>query len=67
VPIVNTALAGAVGEMLEFPLDEVLAALDHLGFKGANLSAATLAYENVRLLKTPLVAGSTAQHVAVVP
>jgi 2-oxoacid:acceptor oxidoreductase gamma subunit (pyruvate/2-ketoisovalerate family) len=65
VPIVNTALAGAVGKMLEFPLDEVLAALNHLGFKGANLSAATLAYENVRLLKTPLVAGSTAQHVAV--
>ena len=35
VPIVNTALAGAVGRMLGFPLQEVSAALEHLGFKGA--------------------------------
>ena len=39
VPIVNTALAGAVGRMLGFPLAEVEAALEHLGFVGGNLAA----------------------------
>ncbi len=54
VPIVNTALAGAVGCMLAFPLDEIVAALDHLGFGGSNLSAASRAYEEVRLRKIAL-------------
>ena len=53
VPIVNTALVGAVGKMLDFPLDEVEAALEHLGFVGGNLLAADRAYKEVRLLDTP--------------
>ncbi len=53
VPIVNTALAGAVGRMLGFPLDEVCAALEHLGFKGRNLAAAERAYEEVQLVTQP--------------
>jgi len=53
VPIVNTALAGAVGRMLGYPLQEISAALEHLGFKGSNLAAATRAYEEVRLLESP--------------
>ncbi|MDJ0710652.1 MAG: FAD-dependent oxidoreductase [Woeseiaceae bacterium] len=53
VPIVNTALVGAVGKMLEFPLDEVEAALEHLGFLDGNLPAADRAYEEVQLLDTP--------------
>ncbi len=57
VPIVNTALAGAVGRMLGFPLDEVRAALEHLGFKGPNLTAATRAFEEVRLHESPREAG----------
>mgnify|MGYP001819277297 CR=1 FL=1 len=54
VPIVNTALAGAVGKMLDFPLAEVEAALEHLGFVGGNLAAAGRAYDEVRLMNTPL-------------
>jgi 2-oxoacid:acceptor oxidoreductase gamma subunit (pyruvate/2-ketoisovalerate family) len=44
VPIVNTALAGAVARILGFPLEEMLAALEHLGFGGGNVHAATDAY-----------------------
>ena len=50
VPIVNTALAGAVCKMLAIPLHEMCAALEHLGFKGLNLTAATRAHEEVRQL-----------------
>ena len=53
VPIVNTALAGAAGQMLGIPLAEISAALEHLGFKGTNLAAAARAYEEVRLIETP--------------
>ena len=53
VPIVNTALAGAVGKMLDIPLDEIEAALEHLGFVGGNLAAAGRAYADVQLLGTP--------------
>ena len=53
VPIVNTALVGAVGRMLGFPLDEVEAALAHLGFTDGNVAAAGRAYEEVALLDTP--------------
>ena len=53
VPIVNTALLGAVGKVLEFPLDEVEAALEHLGFVGGNLAAADRAYAQVQLHDTP--------------
>ncbi len=54
VPIVNTALAGAVGRMLEIPLHEITASLEHLGFVGANLVAASRAYDEVRLVDTPV-------------
>ncbi len=47
VPIVNTALAGAVGRILGFPLDEMLAALAQLGFGGGNVHAARDAYAAV--------------------
>ena len=49
VPIVNTALAGAVGRMLGFPIDEMLAALAQLGFGGGNVRAARDAYEAVAM------------------
>jgi 2-oxoacid:acceptor oxidoreductase gamma subunit (pyruvate/2-ketoisovalerate family) len=58
VPIVNTALAGALGRMLAFPLEEMLAALEHLCFMGSNLTAATSAYEQVRLLETSRQTGN---------
>jgi len=64
VPIVNTALAGAVARMLAFPLDDVCAALEHLGFKGANLTAAARAYEEVALLESPSDIGAAAEQVA---
>ena len=57
VPIVNTALAGAVGRMLAIPLQEICAALEHLGFKGSNLAAASRAYEEVRLVESPREVG----------
>ncbi|GMV03991.1 MAG: hypothetical protein AMXMBFR53_02730 [Gemmatimonadota bacterium] len=47
VPIVNTALAGAVARLLGFPLDEMLDALAHLGFGGGNVKAATDAHAAV--------------------
>jgi len=53
VPIVNTALAGAVGRMLGFPLVEMYAALTHLGFAGPNLDAARRAHDEVIFLDTP--------------
>ncbi|NCF29851.1 MAG: FAD-dependent oxidoreductase [Gammaproteobacteria bacterium] len=64
LPIVNTALAGAAGRMLGFPLEEIHSALEHLGFKGSNLTAATRAFEQVRLLHTPLKAGPAEDSVA---
>ena len=53
VPIVNTALAGAAGRMLGIPLAEIIAALQHLGFKGTNIKAAERAFSEVRLLEAP--------------
>ena len=53
VPIVNTALAGAAGRMLGISLAEIVAALEHLGFKGTNITAAERAYGEVRLLDSP--------------
>jgi 2-oxoacid:acceptor oxidoreductase gamma subunit (pyruvate/2-ketoisovalerate family) len=53
VPIVNTPLAGALARMLEIPLDEMLAALEHLGFVGANLEAASRAFAAVVLAAAP--------------
>ncbi len=45
VPIVNTALAGAVARMLSIALEQMLAALEHLGFGGGNVAAASDAFE----------------------
>ena len=53
VPIVNTALAGAAGKMLGMPFAEIVAALEHLGFKGNNIIAAESAFGEVRLLDAP--------------
>jgi len=64
VPIVNTALAGAVGRTLAFPLGEVCAALEHLGFTGSNLTAARRAYEEVQLLESLREAGPAEEKTA---
>ncbi len=64
VPIVNTALAGAAGRMLGFPLTEVLAALEHLGFTGGNLSAAERAYADVQRLDAEIEAEAGDEAVA---
>ncbi len=53
VPIVNTALAGAAGGILEVDLAAVHRALEHLGFGGPNLEAATEARESLRRLDAP--------------
>jgi 2-oxoacid:acceptor oxidoreductase gamma subunit (pyruvate/2-ketoisovalerate family) len=61
VPIVNTALAGATARILEIPLDEMLAALEHLGFGGGNVGAASDAYEGVVMtepLREPSATGN---------
>ncbi len=64
VPIVNTALAGAVGKMLGFPIAEMTAALEHLGFKGPNIDAATRAYEESALLREPRETGPSEEPIA---
>jgi 2-oxoacid:acceptor oxidoreductase gamma subunit (pyruvate/2-ketoisovalerate family) len=51
IPIVNTALTGAVGRVLGFPLDEMRDAIAHLGFGGGNLDAAADAFEQVRMAR----------------
>ncbi|MCB9647220.1 MAG: 2-oxoacid:acceptor oxidoreductase family protein [Deltaproteobacteria bacterium] len=56
LPIVNTALAGAVGRMLDMPLEWVEAGLTHLGFIGPNLGAARDAYAATRLGAQPVAA-----------
>ncbi|MHB1191837.1 MAG: 2-oxoacid:acceptor oxidoreductase family protein [Longimicrobiales bacterium] len=58
VPIVNTALAGAVARILGFPLEEMLAALAHLGFGGGNVDAATQAYHFVATREAAEPAGA---------
>jgi 2-oxoacid:acceptor oxidoreductase gamma subunit (pyruvate/2-ketoisovalerate family) len=64
VPIVNTALAGAVARMLGLPLEEMAAALEHLEFGGANLVAATRAFEELRLIDEAREAGGAEEHAA---
>lgn len=56
VPIVNTALVGAIGRMLGLELESVLAAVLHLGFDGGNLEATDQAFKQLRTLHE--VAGS---------
>lgn len=52
VPIVNTALAGAVARILDFPLDEMVAAFDQMGFGGSNVEAAREAHGGVAVAPT---------------
>ncbi len=66
VPIVNTALAGAAGRILGFELESIHAALEHLGFAGANVTAATLAYQQLQRLDVPPGDGVTVEHPAAV-
>lgn len=49
VPIVNTALAGAVARILDMELEDVEAAFDEFGFHGGNKKAAREAWESVRV------------------
>jgi 2-oxoacid:acceptor oxidoreductase gamma subunit (pyruvate/2-ketoisovalerate family) len=65
VPIVNTALAGAAGRILGLPLQDTEAALEHLGFGGANLTAAARAHDEVRVHDAPSQTGATAEGVAI--
>ncbi|HSG50443.1 MAG TPA: 2-oxoacid:acceptor oxidoreductase family protein [Longimicrobiales bacterium] len=60
VPIVNTALAGAIARILEIPLEEMLAGLDHLGFGGGNVSAARAAFDAVAIRELDHAPGGTA-------
>ncbi|MCK4871720.1 MAG: FAD-dependent oxidoreductase [Phycisphaerales bacterium] len=53
VPIVNTALAGAVARMFGMDLKQVHDALEHMGFVGGNLTASQEAYDEVHLHDTP--------------
>ncbi len=59
VPIVNTALAGAVAKILGFELAEVHAALEHLGFTGGNIKAASSAWDEVQSTRAPSGASGT--------
>ncbi|MDX1584449.1 MAG: FAD-dependent oxidoreductase, partial [Thermoanaerobaculia bacterium] len=47
VPIVNSTMIGAIGKVLGLSYEEVAAALEEIGFGGANLDAARQAYEGV--------------------
>ena len=49
VPIVNTALSGGVARILDLPLEDVLAGMEHLGFGGGNVTAARAAYDAVEM------------------
>lgn len=60
VPIVNTALAGAVGNILGFDLDEIHAALEHLQFTGGNITAASSAWDEVQTTLAPHAATAAA-------
>jgi len=47
VPIVNTVMTGAIGRVLGLTLSEILAALEHLNFTGANKRCAREAFKLV--------------------
>ena len=48
VPIVNTTMAGSVARVLNLSLADILAALEHLNFTGANKTCAREAFKEVR-------------------
>jgi 2-oxoacid:acceptor oxidoreductase gamma subunit (pyruvate/2-ketoisovalerate family) len=58
VPIVNTALVGAVARALGHDLDDALAALRHLGLVGANVAAARDAWEAVAIRPASVAPGA---------
>lgn len=49
VPIVNTALAGAMARLLDMNLDSVIEAFGDFGFGGGNVEAAREAFETIRM------------------
>jgi 2-oxoacid:acceptor oxidoreductase gamma subunit (pyruvate/2-ketoisovalerate family) len=51
VPIVNTALLGATARIFGWSLEEVNAALEHLGFVGPNIDAARDAFDAVKTVQ----------------
>ena len=53
LPIVNTALLGAVAEILGLSFADAEAAIAHLGFGEPNLKAAHAAYDSVRQARLP--------------
>ena len=53
VPIVNTTMAGSIGRVLGLTLTEILAALEHLNFIGANKTCAREAFKQVQTHKLP--------------
>jgi 2-oxoacid:acceptor oxidoreductase gamma subunit (pyruvate/2-ketoisovalerate family) len=48
VPIVNTTMAGSIAKILDLTLPEILAALEHLNFGGANITCVREAFQQVR-------------------
>jgi 2-oxoacid:acceptor oxidoreductase gamma subunit (pyruvate/2-ketoisovalerate family) len=57
VPIVNTALCGAFARMIGMTIEQVHAALEHMGFVGANLTASQEAFEQVEMADAPKEGG----------
>jgi 2-oxoacid:acceptor oxidoreductase gamma subunit (pyruvate/2-ketoisovalerate family) len=55
VPIVNTALAGAMARLIGLRLDAVEAACRDMGFHAGNLAAARCAYAEVRFMEQAAV------------
>ena len=49
VPIVNTTMAGSIARVLGLTLTEILAALEHLNFIGANKNCAREAYKQIHV------------------
>ena len=48
LPIVNTTMAGSIARVLNLSLTEILEALDHLNFTGANKTCARQAFKQVQ-------------------
>ncbi|MDH4020999.1 MAG: FAD-dependent oxidoreductase, partial [Xanthomonadales bacterium] len=53
VPIVNTTMTGSIGRVLGLTLTEILAALEHLNFIGANKTCAREAFKQVSTSTLP--------------
>ena len=67
LPIVNTALAGATARILDFPLADVDAALEHLAFVGGNLGAARDAHEQCQRSDFPAPVAESESAAPVLP